>query len=168
MGRPRGTFLILELALYGYQDDMSTVRGLAVRAIAYPWAVLRYARNRLRRGSPARDVTIGPAVTALLDAATEVADGARHRVIDPEHVLVAALAAAGVASWLARLVSGWDARQSEVVKELIAETQDGFQDFGLPRVYGLSPAAVSGVYAAFGARRPAPGDSEPLLLSDLP
>jgi hypothetical protein len=147
---------------------MSTLHSLAVRAVAYPLALFRYAQNSLRRGPPTAGVTIGPAVMAMLAAASDVADGARHRAIEPEHLLVAALASEPTASSVARLVSGWDARQPEVVKELIADSQDGVQDFSLPATGTLSPAAVSSVYQAFGARRPAAGDLEPLPLSDLP
>ena len=98
--------LILALALHGYEDDLSTVRRLATRAVAYPWILLRHARNRVRHRPPAPGVTVGPEVTALLDAAAEVADGARHRVVDTEHLLAAVLAASGPASSAARLVSG--------------------------------------------------------------
>ncbi|GIM88717.1 CHAT domain-containing protein [Paractinoplanes toevensis] len=159
--------LVLALALYGYEEDLTIGRLLAIRAVAYPWTLLRHARNRIKRRPPTPGVTLGPEVTALLNAAAEVADGARHRVVDTEHVLAAVLAAAGPTSSAARLVSGLDGRQPEVVKELIADTQDGFKDFNRPAIRALTTPAAADVYTALGARPPETDDAGSVLLRDL-
>jgi hypothetical protein len=159
--------LVLALALYGYEEDLTIGRLLAVRAVAFPWMLLRYARNWVRRRPPTPGVMVGPEVTALLAAAADMADGARHRVVDTEHVLAAVLAASGPASVSARLVSGLDARQPEVVKELIADTQDGVRDLNRPASRALTPEAMAGVYAALGTRLSETEDADPVPVRDL-
>ncbi len=158
--------LLLELTVYGYDDDFSWLRKLAVRAVGYPIAYGSQAFGHARGRRSAGNATLSDPVLEILQRMVEQADNARHRVVDLEHLLVALLARGGVAIALARLLSGWDPRQPEVVKEMLSESQERFQYLGMPQVVNLSPDTVRTIYRELGAELP-DKPSEPVLLSDL-
>ncbi len=141
--------LLLELGVYGYEENLPRGRRMLVMAVGRAaWLV------RSRRSAPDANVSLSPEVRSLLASASQVADHARHHVLHTEHLLVAMLAAEGQLAGVARRLSGWDGRQPEVVKELVGETQDSFQQVELPIVHFLSNAAVEEVYGTCAVEVP--------------
>ncbi|MCO6004175.1 CHAT domain-containing protein [Actinoallomurus purpureus] len=158
--------LLLWLALHGFEEDLPPWRRMLIHAVAYPFAVVP-AVFRRRPGSAALTrAAPGPQVQELLRSAYDAARLARHRVIDVEHLLVAVLGARGPAGRIARALCGWDARQPEVIKAILGDTQHGYQHTGLPALRYLDPAAIADVYAALEAPVPDDEDDELRLLSD--
>jgi hypothetical protein len=145
-------------------EGLDPARRLLALAIAVPF--LLRSNSRGRRIEPRRHVELAPDVLHVLKTSGDVADWARHRVLHIEHVLVATLAADGRAADLARLLSGWDGRQPEVVKELIGETQRNSQHVEQPMIQYLAPQAVDAIYAAFHVVTPDTGEQAPILLSE--
>jgi len=128
--------------------------------------ILPGSRCRPRRRNPSGRATPDPRVEELLRSAGEAARTARHQVVDIEHVLVAVLAAPGPVGRFTRATAGWDARQPEVVKEILSDTQHGYQYVGLPDLNHLDPVAIPDTYATLGAVVPDPEDGELRLLAE--
>jgi ATP-dependent Clp protease ATP-binding subunit ClpA len=146
--------VLLQLGAYGFEEGLNTRRSLALRTVAYSWALLLAARELTHRKPASTDVAITPEVMELVRNAARTALDAHHQVIHTDHLLVAALAAPGARILAARLLTGWDARQPEVVKEMIADTQQDLQRTSKPPVHALSPATVSLLYEASDATEP--------------
>lgn len=158
------TDLIIELGCYGFEEGLPPARQLLVRAAGMS-LTLRTA-TRAKRLDRQRQVDVSDEVVAILRAAAEVADSARHRVLHVEHLLAAALATDTPAARAARLLFGWDGRQPEVVKELISESQNDLQHVEQPSIGYLTTRAVDAIYESFEVAAPDVGDREPMLLTD--
>lgn len=119
--------VLVELGLYGFQDELPPWRRNAVLATAYSYVLLSAAvPARVRPGGGRSPGATGPAkaglkVRELLRAAEDIARIARHRVVAVEHLLAAVLGSSGSAGRLARALCGWDGRHPEVVKEVIGD-----------------------------------------------
>lgn len=94
--------LLVALALYGFDSGLVGPRRMMIRPLALAFT----APQRFRRDTrPSRDIELDASAADLLKAAAAVAVHARHRVIDTEHVLVAALARPARE---VRPAGGWD------------------------------------------------------------
>jgi hypothetical protein len=158
--------LLLQVALYGYEDELPRWRRMLVHALGYPYATISVILSYRRRSTAPACAAPGPGVQDLLRSTEEIARVARHQVIDVEHLFVAVLAAPGALGRITRAVFGLDARQPEVVKAILSDTQHGYQPTGVPELHHLDPAAVPDTYAMLGAPVPETDDGELRLLSE--
>ncbi|MFD6274189.1 CHAT domain-containing protein [Streptomyces sp. NPDC060209] len=160
-----GSDLVVELAVYGFAEELPTARRLIALFLLRPYE-FAVSRRASKNPVPAVRATPDESVYELLRSAAAIARAAGHAVVNVEHLLVAVLGASGRSAFLARTLSGWDGRQPEVVKELIGDTQEGFQDTSLPETPHLTADTVSAVYGALDAHTPGPQDSAPWYTTD--
>ncbi|WP_410648565.1 CHAT domain-containing protein [Amycolatopsis sp. cmx-4-54] len=155
------------LAIHGFMEDLPTARRLVLQGVNYSLATVAacLAFVRKRRAS-SRKATLRADVIRLVSDACVVAKRARHRMLTIEHLLVAAMAHSGASAWVARLLSGWDGRDPEFVKEVLSECQDGLRALGRPEIRNLDLASVKEVYRAYGADLPV-AERSLVRLSDL-
>lgn len=160
-----GSDLVVKLAVHGFAEELPKARRLIALILLRPceFAVFRRAS---RNPVPSVRATPDESVYELLRSAAAIARVAGHAVVYVEHLLVAVLGASGRSAFLARTLSGWDGRQPEVVKELIGDTQGGFQDTSLPETPHLTADTVSAIYTALDAHMPSPQDSAPWYSTD--
>ncbi|MGW0875379.1 CHAT domain-containing protein [Streptomyces sp. NPDC002740] len=160
--------LLVQLGLYGFETPHALRRWAGLTPV-YLYVLAAEGRRALLRRRPATaDVLPDEQVMGLLRAAEAIAQAARHRIVDVEHVFAAFLGSAGLPGSAGRKIFGWDGRQPEVVKEIIGDTQDGYQFTGLPELAHLAAAAVPPVYAALKAEVPGPEDAERWHVTDRP
>ncbi|MER7758654.1 CHAT domain-containing protein [Streptomyces sp. NPDC097619] len=159
-GRDRVTLwdLMVQLGLYGYEEDLPLWRMLALRSVLYPYVIA----NSLREGrAAAREGAVGlsPEVVEVLRAAAGHARTGGHEIVETEHVLVAFLQAPGRQAAAARAVTGWDARMSDVHRDLLDEVLNGIRVTRCPQVRHLSAAAVTRLHEVMEAE-PGRGDAD--------
>ncbi|KAF2781602.1 CHAT domain-containing protein [Streptomyces sp. OM5714] len=160
--------LLVHLGLYGFETPHALRRWAGLAPI-YLYVLAAEARRAvLRRRSGAPDVLPSEQVMSLLTAAEAIARAARHRIVDVEHVFAAFLGSEGLPGSAARKIFSLDGRHPEVVKEIIGDTQDGYQHTGLPELTHLAAAAVPPIYAALKAEVPGPEDAERWHVTDRP
>ncbi|WP_327180931.1 CHAT domain-containing protein [Streptomyces sp. NBC_01334] len=160
--------LLVQLGLYGFETPHA-LRRWAGLAPVYLYVLAAEARRAVLRRRPAAALVLpDEQVMTLLKAAEAIAQAARHRIVNVEHVFAAFLGSAGVPGSVGRTIFGWDGRHPEVVKEIIGDTQDGYQHTGLPELTHLAAAAVPPVYEALKAEVPGPEDAERWHVTDRP
>lgn len=157
--------LLHQAAVYGWAEHLPARHRRAVNGFAW----VSYWRHRLGKRVPATtaDIELGHNAVELIRAAASIARMARHRVVHPEHLLVALLSDSSRSSKVARLLSGLDGRVPEVVRELVDDTQENLQHVELPEVERLSAAAIARIYGACGAAVATPSDITGLLLEEF-
>ncbi|GAB3428539.1 hypothetical protein GCM10027569_72100 [Flindersiella endophytica] len=158
--------LLIELALHGFEEDLPRWRRLSLRAAAYPYTLLTTAFPRRPNSPRVTAAAIGPDIQSLLRSASQGAHNARHRVVSIEHVLAAMLGAPGSTGRIARVLFSWDPRQPEVAKEILGDTQYGYQQTGLPELQCLDLDGLATIYAALDVPIPLSEDGQLRLLSD--
>ncbi|MEU3985407.1 CHAT domain-containing protein [Streptomyces sp. NPDC026672] len=160
--------VLVQLGLYGFETP-NPLRRYAGLAPVYGHVLASAARQAVSRRRPmddGRDVRPDDRVMDLLRATAAVANAARHQVVNVEHVLAALLGGRDVPASLGRAVFGWDGRRPEVVKEIVGDTQDGYQYTGLPDLHHLAADAVPELYAVLDADVPGPEDAERWHIAD--
>lgn len=144
--------LLLELGLYGWEDELSPLRRRTIRALTYPWAIWRHVRRT--RGRTSRNgIDLDDRVLDLLRRTRDIVARTRHPATSTESLLLALLGETGVTGWLTRTCTGWDPVQPEVLTELVAEALDE-SGRELPTPEDLSIGAVLSIYEALGAATP--------------
>ncbi|WP_030155771.1 CHAT domain-containing protein [Streptomyces sp. NRRL S-244] len=153
-GRDRvtGWDLLVHLGIYGFEDDLPLWRRLAVRAVLYPYLMA----NGVRRGSgKGGSIDLAPHVLDVLRTSAELARTSGHETVEMEHLLVAYLRSPGRLPAAARLFTGWDARMSDVHRDLLDEARPGPHPPRPPTPQHLSADTIARIYATMDADVPA-------------
>ncbi|CAM5703472.1 hypothetical protein [Streptomyces canus] len=160
--------LLVHLGLYGFETPHALRRWARLTPIYFYVLAAEARRAVLRPRTGVADALPDEQVSSLLKAAEAIAQAARHRIVNVEHVFAAFLGSKGLPGSVARKIFGWDGRQPEVVKEIIGDTQDGYQHTGLHEFTHLSAEAIPPLYAALKAAVPGPEEAERWHATDRP
>jgi hypothetical protein len=161
-GRPRVTRwdLMVQLGVWGFEEDLSLSRRLAVRSVLYPYlltgALLHRKTAKETKGAQDAQVVLGPDVVDSLRDAAALARASGHHIVEVEHLLVAFLRAPGALPRCARKLTGWDARRPETHRDILDEVLASKDHTWLPATAHLTPDAVAQAYEALDADVPSP------------